>query len=50
MGWERWVGEKGYVLGVDRYGVSAPYERIYKEFGLTIGNIVKQAMKLLHGV
>ncbi|HEY5157464.1 MAG TPA: transketolase C-terminal domain-containing protein, partial [Anaerolineales bacterium] len=48
MGWERWVGEKGYVLGVDRFGVSAPYERIYREFGLTIGNIVKQAMKLLH--
>jgi transketolase len=48
MGWERWVGEKGDVIGVDRFGASAPYERIYKEFGLTIGNIVERSIKLLH--
>ena len=35
-------------MGVDRFGVSAPYETIYREFGLTTGNIVDQAVKLLH--
>jgi transketolase len=48
LGWERWVGDKGIIMGVDRFGVSAPYETIYREFGLTTGNIVDQAVKLLH--
>jgi len=48
LGWERWVGDKGIIMGVDRFGVSAPYEIIYREFGLTTGNIVDQAVKLLH--
>jgi len=47
MGWERWVGEKGGVMGVDRFGASAPYEIIYRELGLTVGNIIERASKLL---
>jgi transketolase len=47
MGWERWVGEKGIVLGVNRFGASAPYEVVYREFGLTSSNIVEQALKLV---
>ncbi|RME08242.1 MAG: transketolase, partial [Anaerolineae bacterium] len=35
LGWERYIGEGGAVLGVDRFGASAPYQRIYREFGLT---------------
>lgn len=48
FGWERWVGDRGRIMGVDRYGASAPYEIIYREFGLSVGNIVDQAVKLLH--
>jgi transketolase len=47
MGWERWVGEKGVVLGIDRFGASANSEVLYREYGLTIGNIVKRALQLI---
>jgi transketolase len=47
MGWEHWVGEHGAVLGVDRFGASAPYEIIYKELGFTVDNVVDKAMKLI---
>jgi transketolase len=47
MGWERWVGDKGGILAIDRFGASAPYEAVYRELGLTIGNIVNQALKLI---
>ncbi len=49
MGWHRWVGDKGLVLAVDRFGASAPYEVIYREFGLSVGNVIDQALKLVHG-
>jgi transketolase len=48
LGWERWVGDKGEIMGIDRFGASAPFEVIYKELGLTIGNIVKQAFRIIH--
>jgi transketolase len=47
MGWERWVGERGVILGIDRFGASAPCEVVFREFGLTIGNIVKRAFQLV---
>jgi transketolase len=47
MGWERWVGERGAVLGVDRFGASAPYQTIYRNFGLTVENVVKSSLELL---
>ena len=47
MGWERWVGERGVILGIDRFGASAPYEVVYREYGLTIGNIVTRSLQLL---
>jgi len=46
MGWERWVGEKGVIMGINRFGASAPSEVVYREFGLTIGNIVKIALQI----
>jgi transketolase len=39
MGWERWVGSKGRVLSIERYGASAPYQTIYEKFGFTTANI-----------
>jgi transketolase len=35
FGWERYVGPGGTSVGVDRFGASAPYQRIYEELGLT---------------
>lgn len=45
--WYRWVGERGAILGIERFGASAPYQRIYQEFGLTVDNVVKRAKALL---
>jgi len=45
--WYRWVGDRGAVLGIERYGASAPAPRIYQEFGLTVDNVVKRAKDLL---
>jgi transketolase len=43
MSWYRWVGSDGVVLGIDRYGASAPYETIYAELGLTVEKVVEAA-------
>ena len=47
--WYRWVGEGGAIVGIERFGASAPYQRIYQEFGLTVENVVKRATELLDG-
>ncbi|WP_298819672.1 transketolase [Chloroflexus sp.] len=40
LGWERYVGCDGAIIGVDRFGASAPFQRIYAELGLTVERIV----------
>ena len=45
--WYRWIGDHGIVMGIERFGASAPYQRIYQEFGLTVENVVKKAKELL---
>lgn len=47
QGWHRWVGDQGYILAIDKFGASAPYEKIYTEYGLTAENITKHALILL---
>lgn len=47
MSWQRWVGDNGVVMGLERYGASAPYERIYQELGLTVDQVVAEARKLV---
>ena len=47
--WYQWVGERGAILGVERFGASAPYQRIYREFGLTVEDVVRAAGGLLAG-
>ena len=45
--WYRWVGDRGAVLGIERFGASAPYQRIYQELGLTVENVVRKAKEVL---
>jgi transketolase len=50
FGWERWVGNdksQGDIIGIDHFGASAPYQRIYQEFGLTTEHLVKRARLLV---
>jgi transketolase len=47
IGWERWVGDAGAVLGVDRFGASAPGETVMRELGFTVEQVVARARALL---
>jgi transketolase len=47
LSWWRWVGDRGGVLGVDRFGASAPGSRVLEEFGFTVENIATRARALL---
>ncbi|MFC8685857.1 transketolase [Brevibacillus porteri] len=47
MGWERYAGDSGTVIAIDQFGASAPGDRIMKEYGFTVENVVAEAEKLL---
>ncbi|MEO7728693.1 MAG: transketolase [Burkholderiales bacterium] len=47
QGWHRYVGSRGDVLAVDRFGASAPGEIMLREFGFTLENVCKRAIALL---
>lgn len=46
-GWYRFVGLEGKVLGVDRFGASAPAKEVYRDCGLTVENIVETAKEMI---
>jgi len=48
MGWHRWVGSKGRVLGIDRYGASAPASTVFEKLGLTVEHAAQIAEELLN--
>ncbi len=47
QGWHRYVGDAGDVLGIDRFGASAPGEVVMREYGFTVDNVCKRARALL---
>lgn len=49
MSWHRWVGDRGAIVGLDHFGASAPYERLYKEFGITAEHVVAAAQRVIGG-
>mgnify|MGYP001794248136 CR=1 FL=1 len=42
-GWHRYAGDDGDVLGVDRFGVSAPGDVTLREYGFTVENVCNRA-------
>ena len=40
LGWHKYVGTHGKVIGLDRFGASAPYKVLYQEFGITTDAVV----------
>ncbi len=48
MGWERYVGRSGRIIGIKGFGASAPGARVLEEYGFTSDVIVKKAMSILH--
>jgi len=47
MGWKKYTGNLGVELGIDTFGKSAPYKKIYEHFKLTSNNIIQQAKKII---
>jgi transketolase len=47
LGWERWVGDRGAILALDRFGASAPLKSVYTELGFTAGNVIDRALCLM---
>lgn len=47
FGWDRYVGDQGAVLGITTFGASAPGDRVIKEYGFTVENVVAKVKALL---
>jgi transketolase len=47
FGWEKYVGPNGDVIGLDRFGASAPYQNLMEQFGFTAANAVDRVKKLI---
>jgi len=46
-GWHEYVGDRGDVIGLDRFGASAPGEIVRRELGFTPERVVERARRLL---
>jgi transketolase len=53
MGWERWAGDEGAIIGIDHFGASAPAGTIFREFGFTADRVAEAGLAVvregLHG-
>lgn len=47
LGWERYVGERGEIIGIDHFGASAPYKVLYEKFKITSKEIIKKVKNIL---
>ena len=45
--WYRWVGDHGVVIGIETFGASAPYQTLYKEFGITAEHVAEAAKRVI---
>ena len=44
MGWDRWVGPRGISVGIDHFGASAPFQEVYRRYGVT-AEAVRKAVR-----
>ena len=47
LGWCKYVGENGGVIGLDRFGASAPGNVVMDKLGFNVPNVVEHALKLV---
>jgi transketolase len=40
LGWERYAGDEGVIIGIDKFGASAPGNVVMEKYGFTVGNVV----------
>ena len=48
FGWHRYVGTQGEIIGLDRFGASAPHDDVMRELGFTVDHIVSRAKALMN--
>ena len=47
LGWHQWVGDGGDIIGINKFGASAPANENFKQYGFTVENVVQRAKKLI---
>jgi transketolase len=47
MGWSKYIGDNGVFVGINRFGISAPYRTCYEKFGLTAAGVIEAAKKTM---
>jgi transketolase len=46
QGWHRWIGAQGKVISIEKFGASAPADKAFSEYGISVQNIVEQSLSL----
>ncbi len=46
-GWERWIGDHGRVIGIEKFGASAPGDIVMREYGFNVAHVTEEALALL---
>ena len=49
LGWDRWIGSKGTAIGLDHFGSSAPWQVLFREYGITADRLIEETRKILAG-
>jgi transketolase len=47
QGWEKWIGDLGDSISVERFGASAPYKIIFEHYGFTVDHVIHRAQELI---
>lgn len=47
QGWQKWVGDTGDMISIERFGASSPYKTIFEHYGFTVDHVVERARLLL---
>ena len=47
IGWCKYVTDEGGVIGINKFGESAPGEQVMKEYGFSVENVIEKAKALL---
>ncbi len=48
MGWDRWVGDSGRIVGIDTFGASAPGNKVMQEYGFTIARVIDAVLDMIN--
>jgi transketolase len=47
MGWEKWIGDEGEIISIEKFGASAPYKVIMENYGFSVEHVVEIARNIL---